>query len=66
MKARGKAPIIEPPPPEMDKELARWLQQEEVAVEEAWLGRDAAILEVVIEATSLLTWDQLEGLGGPS
>ena len=29
--------------PEMDKELARWLQEEEVAAEEAQLGRDAAI-----------------------
>ena len=31
-KAQGKAPAVEPPPPEMDEELARWLQQEEIAV----------------------------------
>ena len=64
-KAQGKAPAVEPPPPEMDEELAQWLQQEEVAVEVQW-GQDAATLEVVREATGLLMQGQLEGLGGPS
>ena len=41
----------------MDKELACWLQAEEEAVEEACQGRDAATLEVVMEAARLLnTW----------
>ena len=65
-KAQGKAPAVEPLPPEMDKELAQRLQQEEVAVEEAWLGWDAATLEVVKEAAGLLMLGQLEGLGGAS
>ena len=56
---------MEPPTPWMDKELAWWLQWEEVAVEEAWLGWDAATLEVVREATGPLMRGQLEGLGGP-
>ena len=34
--------------------------------EEAQLGRDAAILEVVMEASSLLTKGWLESLGAPS
>ena len=37
-KARGKVPAVELPPPEMDKELAWQLQQEEVAVQEVQLG----------------------------
>ena len=32
-------------------------------MEEVWLGRDAATLEVLMEAASPLTWGQLEGLG---
>ena len=54
------------PPPEMDKELAWWLQQKEVAAEEVQPGWDTATLEVVMEATSLLMQSQLESLGGPS
>ena len=63
-KAWGKP--LEPLAPEIDKELAQWLQQEEVVVEEVWLGGYAATLEVVREAIGLLTWGQVEGLGGPS
>ena len=47
----------------MDKELARRLQAEEVVAEDAHQGRDAATLEVVMEATGPLTHGQLEGLG---
>ena len=47
----------------MDKELARWLQAEEEAVEEVRQGRDMATLEVVMETARLLTLGQLEGLG---
>ena len=66
LRAQGKAPTIQAvlmPPDEIDKELALWLQEEEVAVEEAWLGRDTATLEVVMEAVSPLKWGQLKGLG---
>ena len=65
-KAWGKAPAVELPPLQMGKELAWWLEQEEVAAEEAWLGQDIATLEVVREAAGLLMRGQLEGLGGPS
>ena len=46
----GKVPTIQvaSSPPETDEELAQWLQKEKIAVEEAWLGRDAATLKVVI------------------
>ena len=66
-KARGKVPAIQVVqlPPETDKELMQWFQQEEVVAEVAWLGWDAATLEVVIEATGPLMQGQLEGLGGP-
>ena len=37
-KARGKAPTMDPLPPEMDEELARWLQWEEIAAEEVAAG----------------------------
>ena len=40
----------------MDKELACQLQAEEVAVEEARQGRDAATLEVVMEAAGPLSY----------
>ena len=58
MRAGGKAPTIQVVllPPEMDKELAQWLQEEEVVAEEACLGSDTATLEVVMEAASLLVW----------
>ena len=42
-------------PTEMDKELACWLQAEELELEEACQGRDAATLEVVMEAAGPLT-----------
>ena len=32
-KAWGKAPAVELPPPEMDEELVRWLQEEENVAE---------------------------------
>ena len=57
---------VAPLPLEMDEELAWWLQQEEIAAEEAQLGQDAATLEVVRDATGQLMWGQLEGLGGLS
>ena len=65
-KAWGKALAVEPPPPVMDKELLRWLQEEEDAVEWMRWGQDAATLAVVREAAGLLMWGQLEGLVGPS
>ena len=65
-KAWGKAPAVEPPPPEMDKELARQLQEKENEVEQMQWGQDAATLVVVREAAGLLTRGQVEGLGGPS
>ena len=65
-KARGKVPAVEPLPPEIDKELAQHLQWEEYAAEEAQRGQDTATLVVVREATGLLMWGQLEGLGRPS
>ena len=45
-KTPGRVPTVEPLPLEMDEELVWWLQQE-VAVEEVWLGWDAATLEMV-------------------
>ena len=50
-KAWGKAPSVELPTPEMDEELAQWLQQEEIVVEEVRLGWDDANSVVVREAT---------------
>ena len=47
----------------MDEELACRLQAEEEAAEEAHQGRDAATLEVVMEAAGSLIHGQLEGLG---
>ena len=65
-KARGKAPIVKPPPLETDEELAWWLQDEEVAVEQMQWGQDAATLAVVREAAGPLMQGQVEGLGRPS
>ena len=50
-------------PVETDEELVWWLQEKEVVVEEAWLGRDTATLEVVMEAAGPLMRGQLGGLG---
>ena len=66
LRARGKIPTIQveyPPLAEMDKELACWLQAEEVVVEKAHQGRDATTLEVLMEAAGLLMHGKLEGLG---
>ena len=57
---------MEPPPPETDKEMVRWLQEEENEAELVWWGQDAATLAVVREAAGLLMWGQVEGLGRPS
>ena len=65
-KAWGKAPAVEPPPPEMDKEMVQWLQEEEDVAEGIWWGQDTATLVVVREAAGLLMQGQVEGLGGPS
>ena len=65
-KAQGKAPAVELPPPETDKELVQRLQDEEVGAERMQRGQEAATLAVVREATGLLTWGQVEGLGRPS
>ena len=43
----------------MDEELVQQLQEEEVAVEEAQLGRNIATSEVVMEATGPLMQGQL-------
>ena len=65
-KAWGNAPAVEPPPLETDEELAWWLQDEEVAVEQMQWGQDAATLAVVREAAGPLMQGQVEGLGRPS
>ena len=56
-----KVPAMQavPLPLETDKELMWRLKEEEVAVEEVQLGRDAATLEVVLEAASPLMWGQV-------
>ena len=64
-KAWGKAPTLEQPPPETDKELVQWLQEEEVAAEWMQRGQDAATLVVVREAAGPLTWGQVEAWLGP-
>ena len=46
-------------PLETDEELVWQLQKEEVAAEEVRLGRDAATLELVIEAAGPLMWGQV-------
>ena len=53
-KAWGKAPTVEPPPPEINEELVRWLQQEEEEAEQVRRGQDAATLAVVREAAGSL------------
>ena len=65
-KAWGKVPSVEPPPPDMDEQLAWHPQQEEDVADEARRGQDAATLAVVREAAGLLMQGQLEGLGRPS
>ena len=50
-----------PLPPEMDKELVRQLQQEDIAAGKVHLGWDTATLEVVMEAAALQMWGQKEG-----
>ena len=65
-RALGKVPamqLVTTPLVETDEELAQQLQEEEVAAEEEWLGRDASTLEVVMEAATPLMWGQLEGFG---
>ena len=59
-------PAVEPLPPEMDKEMAWWLQEEENVAEQAQRGQDAATLVVVREAAGPLMWGQVEGLLRPS
>ena len=65
-RAQGKAPTIQAEPMPLtktDKELVCQFQAEELVAEEAHQGRDAATLEVVIEAAESLVNGQLEGLG---
>ena len=64
--AQGKAPVVEPPPPEMNVEMAWHLLWEDEEAEQAWRGQDAATLAVVREGTGPLMWGQVEDLGGPS
>ena len=52
-----------PPPAKTDEELACQLQAEELAAENAHQGRDAATLELVMQAAGPSTHGQLEGLG---
>ena len=61
MRAQGKAFAMHMVllSPEIDEELVQWLQEEEVVAEGAWLGRDAATLEVVMEAAGLLMGGQV-------
>ena len=63
-RAWGKAPAVQAeslPLAKTNKGLVYLLQVEELAVEEAHLGRDAATLEVVMEAAESLKRGQLEG-----
>ena len=46
-KARGKAPTVKLPPPEMDKEMAQHLQEEKKEAELVQREQDTAILAVV-------------------
>ena len=65
-RAPGKVPAVQAElltPAETGKELACQLQVEELAVEEAHQGRDAATLKVVMESAGQLICGQLEGLG---
>ena len=66
MKAQGKVPTVEPPPPETDVEMVWQLQREEKKAERAWRGQDTATLVVVREAAGPMTWGQVEGLEAPS
>ena len=64
-KARGKAHTVEAlPPPEMDADIAWWLQEEEREAKWVRWGQDAATLVVVREAAGLLMRGQVEGLVG--
>ena len=54
------------PPAAINKELACWLQVEEILAEEAHQGRDVATLEVMIEVARLLTCGQVEALEVPT
>ena len=49
-----------------NEELACWLQVEKLVAEEVRQGRDAAALEVVMEAAGPLRCGQLEGLWVPA
>ena len=64
-KAWAKAPAVEPLPPEMDKELVRWLQDEEIVVERMRQGQDAAILTVVRETTGTPMTEAYSGFTFP-
>ena len=57
----GLAPLAE-----TDEELVCRLWVEEVMEEEAHQGRDAANLEMVMEAARPITRNQLAGLGAPT
>ena len=66
LRAQGKAFTVQAEkllPAKMDKELACGLQAEKMAVKEAHQEKDAATLEVIIEAASPLIHGYLEGLG---
>ena len=61
LRAQGKAHTVQvaPLPPDVDEELVQWLQEKEVVVEKAQLGRNTATLEVVIETAGPLLWGQV-------
>ena len=62
LRAQGKAPAMQSvllSPAQMDEKLVQQLQEEEVAVEEAQLGRNIATSEVVMEAAGPLMQGQL-------
>ena len=64
----GKKPTVQPEPmpqAKTSKDLVCRLLVEEVVVEEACQGRDAATLRVVLEADGPLAHGQLEDLGVP-
>ena len=66
-KAQGKERAVQAmPAPETDEVLACCFQRQEEEEEQAGRGQDAATLEVVREATGLMIWRQVEGLGAPS
>ena len=59
----ASAQAVQEPLALTDEDVVHWIQLEEVVAQEAHQGRDAATLEVVMEATGPFTRSQLGDLG---